>query len=170
MSQRKVRPIRIDGDIAYVPLTKGYEATIDASQAHLVAPYNWCAQVARNTVYAVRSYSVGGKKQKVMMHRVLAGASDGLEVDHINMCGLDNRLENLRCASKKENARNRPKQSNNTSGFKGVAWDASRKKFQVQIMGEGERIYIGRYDSASDAARAYSDAVKQYHGCFGRTE
>lgn len=31
------RPIRIDGDVAYIPLTKGYEAIIDAAYVHLVA-------------------------------------------------------------------------------------------------------------------------------------
>src|SRR5579859_6186486 len=44
-------------------------------------------------------------------------------VDHINRNPLDNRIQNLRVATKSENMRNRPKQSNNKSGYKGVHFD-----------------------------------------------
>lgn len=37
----KPRPIRIEGDVAYVTLTRGYEAIIDAENVPLVEGYNW---------------------------------------------------------------------------------------------------------------------------------
>ena len=39
------RPIRIDGDVAYVTLTKGYLAMIDTADTHFVAGWNWRALV-----------------------------------------------------------------------------------------------------------------------------
>jgi hypothetical protein len=55
MEQSKApkRPIRIEGDIAYIPLTRGYTAMVDAEDAHLVSTRNWCANVHRGRVYAV---------------------------------------------------------------------------------------------------------------------
>lgn len=53
------RPIRIEGDIAYIPLTRGYTAMVDAEDAHLVATQNWCANVQGDRVYAVTV--TGGK-------------------------------------------------------------------------------------------------------------
>ena len=43
----KPRPIRIEGDVAYVPLTKGYEAIIDVEDVPLVEGRNWHAHVVR---------------------------------------------------------------------------------------------------------------------------
>lgn len=42
------RPIRIEGSIAIVPLTKGYEAVIDIEDLALVDGKNWTAWVSRN--------------------------------------------------------------------------------------------------------------------------
>lgn len=47
------RPIRIEGDIAYIPLTRGYTAIVDAEDAHLVSTQNWSANVHGGRAYAV---------------------------------------------------------------------------------------------------------------------
>ena len=48
---KKVRPIRIEGDLAYVPLTRGYEAVIDAGDVSLVEGFNWYALNQKQTVF-----------------------------------------------------------------------------------------------------------------------
>jgi hypothetical protein len=50
-----IRTIRIQGNVAYVPLTRGYEAIIDAGDVPLVLERNWTALLAPRTVYAVRT-------------------------------------------------------------------------------------------------------------------
>lgn len=41
------RPLRFEGDVAFVPLTRGYEAKIDAEDAHLVDWRVWWARLDR---------------------------------------------------------------------------------------------------------------------------
>ena len=51
----------------------------------------------------------------------------------------------------------------NTSGYKGVSWDASRKKWTAYISVHNKRIFIGRYSSLDDAVEARRDAEEKYH-------
>lgn len=70
------RPIRFDGKIAYVPLTKGYEAIIDAEDVPVVAPYPWSAMVAGKNVYAVTSI----KGETTYMRRLFVKPAPGKRV------------------------------------------------------------------------------------------
>ena len=65
MANRQIREIVIDGNIAYVPLTKGKVAIIDAEDIPLVEGWNWTA-VKRNdgeTFYAARNHYLGGGRR-----------------------------------------------------------------------------------------------------------
>ena len=163
-----IRPIRIDGNTAYVPLTKGYEAIIDAADVPLVDAWNWTAIVGLSNVYAFRSYWRDKNKRTVYLHRAIMGEPDGLQVDHINCNGLDNRRVNLRLATRSQNQHNRGASSNNTSGFKGVTWHEGNKKWQAQIAFCGKHKYLGGYDTAEAAHAAYAEASSKYHGEFRR--
>lgn len=72
----KPRPIRVEGDIAYVPLTKGYVAIIDVEDVPLVQGQNWCAKRSGKTVYAMRKAprDINGKQSSIHLHRVLTSA------------------------------------------------------------------------------------------------
>jgi HNH endonuclease len=96
-------------------------------------------------------------------------APDGMEVDHINGDGLCNLRENLRVCTKAENMRNRGKQINNTSGYKGVYFNKHAKKFSAQIKLYGKAIYLGLYDSPVEAARAYDAKARELFGEFAVT-
>lgn len=80
------------------------------------------------------------------------------EIDHINRVRNDNRLSNLRLATRKINCTNTGMMSNNSSGVKGVTGSKSRKKWQAQIGANTKEkrrnIYIGTYDNLSDAKLA----------------
>jgi hypothetical protein len=91
---------------------------------------------------------------------------DDCYVDHINRNKLDNRRENLRIASKGENAINSKVPSNNTSGFKGVTWDKSKGKWQAQIMYQQKYIHIGRYTNLADAVEARRIKAVELFGEF----
>jgi hypothetical protein len=91
------------------------------------------------------------------------------DLDHINGIPDDNRICNLRKASRSENCRNQSKRVNNTSGYKGVSWCKRDKKWSVQISNNGKRIRLGYFDSVIDAAEAYENAARELHGEFART-
>jgi hypothetical protein len=164
---REIRQIRIEGNIAYVPLTKGYEAIIDAKDALYVGAWNWHANVKENTVYARRQDYSSGSQKTVMMHAFLLRPKNGLCVDHVNGNGLDNRRENLREANAFQNAYNSKRCKVNTSMHKGVHWVATHNKWRAMIRHRTKRIFIGYFNCPGAAGIAYAAASKRLHGDFG---
>lgn len=168
------RPIRIDGDVAYVTLTKGYVAVIDAADVPLVDGFNWCAEVnARpdgtiKAVYARRKDYSGLKGKTIHMHRLIAGTPDGLETDHEDGNGLNNRKTNLRSATKAQNGRNRGKNANNTSGFKGVSFRKDIGKWMSKIAVDRKQRFLGFFRCPTAAHFAYVRASADVHGEYGR--
>ena len=73
------------------------------------------------------------------------------QVDHIDGNGLNNRRDNLREVSHKENMKNRPMQSNNTSGHIGVIWHKAAQKWQAYIKVKGRCEYGGLFTNKKDA-------------------
>ena len=166
----EIRPLRVEGEVAFVPLSQGYEAVIDAADVPLVEGRNWSADVHRRPdgtirlVYAVARINY----KKVSMHRLLCGLRKGAVVDHRDGDGLNNRRSsNLRPASHQQNIHNSQTPANNTSGAKGVTWYANRWVAQIQI--GSKRIHLGRFRTVEEAHRAYADASARLHGEFGRT-
>ena len=169
------RVIKVDGEVAYVPLTKGHVAVIDACCVPLVEAYNWTASEylradgSVRKVYAQRKDRVNGRRISVYMHRAVLGAPASLQVDHVDSDGLNNRKENLRSATPSQNQHNRSASANNTSGFKGVDWMKKYRKWRAQIGVNGRRIHLGVFDSAAEAGEAYAKASAKLHGQFGRS-
>jgi hypothetical protein len=89
-----------------------------------------------------------------------------LEIDHINGVPSDNRIENLRLATRTENVANSTKPYTNTSGFKGVFWSKRGKKFTAQIRINGKRTHLGYFQSAEEAASVYARASLIHRGAF----
>lgn len=85
------------------------------------------------------------------------------EIDHINRIRTDNRISNLREANRIENGQNRSISKANTSGYKGVYWNKTEKKWHAQIRVNGLRIHLGHYKNIEDAHNAYVEAAKKYH-------
>lgn len=90
------------------------------------------------------------------------------EIDHINGVKSDNRIVNLRSASRLENAKNKGRQSNNTSGFKGVSLHTQTQKWTARIMVSKKSISLGLFDDPESAYAAYCRANIKFHGEFGR--
>ena len=83
------------------------------------------------------------------------------QIDHINGDRSDNRIQNLRDVSNRENSINSGIKKNNTTGFAGVSLD--RGKYRAQIKVFGRQIFLGYFDSAVEAHEAYCKA-KIEHG------
>lgn len=86
-------------------------------------------------------------------------------VDHINRDRSDNRIQNLRVVSAKENMENTGAYSSNTSGYKGVQWDKQYGKWIAVVQHNGKRVFAGRYGSVYDAHQAYERKVAQLFTC-----
>jgi hypothetical protein len=89
-------------------------------------------------------------------------------LDHINGDRADNRLCNLRQANASENCHNAKRSIRNTSGFKGVHWSKSAKKWRAMIGVGGKRMHIAFSDCPKEAHAAYCKASAELHGEFGR--
>ena len=83
-------------------------------------------------------------------------------IDHINHITTDNRLCNLREATHTENVRNRKKQKNNTSGFRGVHFDKSKGVFVARCNSK----HLGQFNTAEEASLAYEEYAKRINGRF----
>jgi hypothetical protein len=85
------------------------------------------------------------------------------QVDHINRVRGDNRIANLRLATRAENLQNRNLSKNNTSGHEGVKWNGRVGKWYAQISHNKERMHLGSYSNIEDAIAARSAARLKLH-------
>lgn len=90
------------------------------------------------------------------------------EIDHINGDRSDNRIANLRLASRVQNLANRQKQKDTSSKYKGVYWNKKEKKWKASIRTEGKKIHLGYFVSEELAAKAYDEAAKKLHGDYAK--
>ena len=88
---------------------------------------------------------------------------EGLEVDHINHVRNDNRLVNLRFVTRRENQRNQSLSSKSSTGVTGVYFSKARKKYVAQIMVDGEKIFLGRFETLEEAAAARAEANLKFN-------
>ncbi|CAN7496246.1 HNH endonuclease [Phyllobacterium sp. LjRoot231] len=100
-------------------------------------------------------------------HRLAFVYMTGLEppefVDHIDGDRANNRWENLRLATPSENQHNRKIPSSNTSGFAGVSYMATKRRWRSQISIDGRNLYLGLFASPEDAHAAYVNAKANLH-------
>ena len=86
------------------------------------------------------------------------------DVDHKNGERTDNRLENLRCATRGENLQNqRQAKPFNRSGLIGATWSSQAGKWVSRIHVNGKQMHLGTFDSAEDAHAAYVEKKRQVH-------
>jgi hypothetical protein len=108
-------------------------------------------------------------KRQRRVHRLMAeaflGAADAVDVDHINRDRADNRLENLRLATRAQNIANASLGRANRSGVRGVCWDARRGKFRAEVKANGKR-RTGRFNTLSEAVAARAAWAAELHGEF----
>lgn len=109
-----------------------------------------------------------------LRHRIVLALETGRDpgssqVDHRNVTPGDDWPDNLREAVNRENLRNRGRNRNNTSGYKGVSFDRRRGRWRAVIMVDGRQRWLGYYADPLSASAAYEAAAKALHGEFARS-
>lgn len=95
-------------------------------------------------------------QKRIALHRVIwimhnGEIPPGMVVDHINRVRDDNRIENLRIASYKTNARNMSIKKGNLSGLKGVSYSKRDRMWIARIRYNGRDVMLGRFSKRDHA-------------------
>ncbi|TXK26546.1 hypothetical protein FVR03_21730 [Pontibacter qinzhouensis] len=118
--------------------------------------------------YPRTGLSVNGKYKSYKVHRIVAqvfipNPDNKPFLDHINGNRADNRIENLRWVSHRENGRNQTVHRSNkgTSKFYGVSWHTRDEIWISQIKIGYQNLYLGCFKQEEDAAKAYDKALEE---------
>jgi hypothetical protein len=87
-------------------------------------------------------------------------------IDHIDGDKLNNKIENLRAATKSQNCMNQKISTRNTSGMKGVMWHKRDKKWVVQLRVNSKSHSFGYYDDKELAELVALEATNKFHKEF----
>lgn len=148
----------IQSNEAHLQLTTGQIALIDSADYERVSKFAW--HLTRRGY--VRNRTVG------FLHRFIVGASRFEKYDHANLDRLDCRRSNIRLCTPFQNQGNVALRKDNSSGFKGVSWDANAGKWRASIQVNRRMRNIGRFDDLEDAAKSYDVAARRVFGEFAR--
>jgi hypothetical protein len=156
------------GTMKYIKLTQDKQTMVNDEDFEHLSKYKW---YFKRQGYAVRNteYIRGQARGCVWMHREIMNTPPGFETDHINGNKLDNRRSNLRIVTKSQNQWNRKKQSG-SSKYKGVYWNKANRRWHVQLQMNKKKIWLGYYETETEARKAYEAGVGKFFGRYARTE
>lgn len=146
-----------------IQLTKGQVALVDDGDYDFLMQWKWFAlrTSRRGGYYAVKNSNNGEKTKMTYMHRLILMVFDKKEiVDHINHNTLDNRRENLRVLSQRQNLQNLKRKT--SSKYPGVSWVKASQKWKAAFQYKGKIRYLGLYYSEEEAYQAYKLACKKF--------
>lgn len=111
--------------------------------------------------------------RNVMAHRVVWKWHHGTEppeIDHIDGNPSNNKIDNLRAATRQENVRNTRIRKNNKSGTQGVYWHSQKGRWVANIRDGGRQLELGCFVEKAEAIRARREAELRldYHPNHGR--
>ena len=142
-----------------IKLSRNQVAFVDDEDFEYLNSFKWCysKRYAQRTVY-----DADHKKSCIKMHRLILKTPEGMQVDHINHNGLDNRKCNIRNVTAIENSQNRAMMPKNKAGKIGVHYDSTIKKWRTLITVNKKRINIGTFEDVKDAIFARQIADMKY--------
>ncbi len=139
-------------------LVGGGATLVDSDIFESLLEREWSVTVKNGAVYA---------RAKDFLHRVIFKPGKGLQVDHHNGDGLDNRRRNLRASNHQQNQWNAGPMAGKKSMYKGVSM-TRQGRWKAQIRYSKSRHYLGIFDTEEQAGRAYDASARLHHGEFAR--
>lgn len=142
---------------------------VDDDDVELVSAFSWRLTQDGYLITHVNSGNIRlapngyGLQDTLALNRLIMHCSDrSKQVDHINHDKLDNRRENLRVCTPRQNSQNRQSLKNTSSRYKGVSFrqDAKGKPWRARIGNTS----LGCYATPEEAAQAYNDAAINLYG------
>lgn len=143
--------------------------------------FTWCVSTShRVRASDVAGHIAGGGYRYIGIdgrtyraHRLawlyMAGEWPPHEIDHKDRDPSNNRLCNLRAATRSQNIANCSVRSDNTSGIKGVSWCKVKRKWRASIQVGQKPLHLGYRGTKEDAAALYATAAAKSFGEFSRT-
>lgn len=89
-------------------------------------------------------------------------------IDHINGQRDDNRIANLRAATRSQNLANSKPNRGDKAAPKGVRFIARNGKWSARIQKDGHSTFLGYFKTQEEAAEAYARAAQEKFGSFAR--
>lgn len=168
MAKKKLNQIIVKGNTAKIIINSSKygrrEALINANDIDKVKNYTWYVNYcpSTNNFYVKTSIHKEEIYTMVGLHRLIMDCSSDLLVDHINHNTLDNRKENLRIVTHKQNAENKKgAYKSSKSGVLGVRWHKRDKKWSAQVRHNKKDIHLGYFNNIEEAKKATIKARKQ---------
>jgi len=153
-----------------IPLTRGFVANVDDVDFDWLNQYKWHVNTNNRKTHFYAVARIGTVMKK--MHRLILGVEDSeVFVDHRDLNTLNNQRDNLRLATRSQNAANRKIRARAGVSYTGVylngfnpdgsfRWIAKCKK--------NGKAHIETYDSEIKAALGYNEMASRLHGEFAK--
>jgi hypothetical protein len=158
--------------IVHIPLAGGFEAIINEHRKVAASQFTW--RLKRQERGKIKYYVEARVPEELrhrfgnwtFLHRVVLGAPDGIQVDHINGDGLNCLDANIRLATVSQNASNR--RCYNKLGIRGVSFDKTRIRnpYVARIKHLGKTKKLGNFPTAEDAGKRYDQEAILIFGNF----
>jgi len=152
-----------------INLTQEFKTLVDVEDVDFLFSFPFGAWRYRGgyAVCSEKGKTVG--RQTFWMHRVIWERHNGpipagVEIDHVDGCGRNNKLSNLRLATHAQNISNSSGHSDCELGVKGILVVPKTGMYKVRIQGK----HVGHYLTIKKAAEAYNVAAKELFGQFAR--
>lgn len=165
---KKYNKYDLSGEYGVGWTNKGEEFWFDKEDYDKIKNYCWHYNRSGHLI----STEPNSNKRAFLHRKVMEPVPDGMMVDHINHPSrnqpkYDNRKQNLRFVTSRQNTINSTIRSDNTSGVTGVSYNKRTQKWIVRInIAPNKRVVIGSYNNFEDAVNARKEAETQYYGDY----
>lgn len=145
-----------DERVAFIPLGGGGVFIVDEEKAQIFQDINCSLKDG----YAIASINC----TNIKVHKLITDYGD-MEHEHKNRNKLDNRISNLRPATREQNMSNVGPKIGHPTGYKGVT-KLPNGKFRSRIRASGKQHNLGVHTCAEKAAKAYDEKAVEIFGEF----